>query len=77
MHFKEGIIIDSSALKHLKNPAIVQQIAQQEPLFWRNPHYNEPDNQVPFRQSDIFDAVARWDRFAPYLAQVFPDTAAK
>ena len=76
LHFKEGIIIDSSALKHLKNPAIVQQIAQQEPLFWRNPHYNEPDNQVPFRQSDIFDAVARWDRFAPYLAQVFPETAA-
>ncbi|HEY4400371.1 MAG TPA: D-serine ammonia-lyase [Lactobacillaceae bacterium] len=53
----------------------IEDLANYNPLFWQNPHYGERAD-LPFSQADIFDAVARWQRFAPYLAQAFPETTA-
>lgn len=56
-----------------KHPQINQLISQ-EPIFWQNPDYGQLA-ELPFSKADIFDAVARWERFAPYLERVFPETA--
>ncbi len=41
----------------------------EKPRLWPvKPH-------CPFSKADIFDAVARWDRFAPYIEAAFPETA--
>lgn len=56
-----------------KHPQINQLISQ-EPIFWQNPDYGQRA-ELPFSKADIFDAVARWERFAPYLERVFPETA--
>ena len=56
-----------------KHPQISQLISQ-EPIFWQNPDYGQRA-ELPFSKADIFDAVARWERFAPYLERVFPETA--
>lgn len=57
-----------------KHPQI-KDLINQQPIFWRNPDYAQKA-ELPFSKADIFDAVARLDRFAPYLAKVFPETAA-
>lgn len=50
--------------------------AKETPTFWANPHYGQPRVDSALRVEDVFDAEARWHRFAPYLAEVFPETAA-
>lgn len=57
-----------------KHPQI-KDLINQQPIFWRNPDYAQKA-ELPFSKADIFDAIARLDRFAPYLARVFPETAA-
>lgn len=57
-----------------KHPQI-KDLINQQPIFWRNPDYAQKA-ELPFSKADIFDAVACLDRFAPYLAKVFPETAA-
>lgn len=53
----------------------IKDLINQQPIFWRNPDYDQKA-ELPFSKADIFDAVARLDRFASYLAKVFPETAA-
>ncbi|WP_439425363.1 D-serine ammonia-lyase [Oenococcus alcoholitolerans] len=55
--------------------AQIKDLMEEKPIFWRNPDYGKTA-ELPFSKADIFDAVARWDRFAPYIAEVFPETAA-
>lgn len=38
-------------------------------------NYIQTDPHLPFTSEYIFDAVARWEHFAPYLAVVSPETA--
>lgn len=52
----------------------IKQLISRTPIFWQNPDYGQSAN-LPFSKADIFDAVARWERFAPYLALAFPETA--
>ena len=54
---------------------MIKHLKEYQPLFWRNPDYGQADPHLPFTSEYIFDAVARWERFAPYLAVVFPETA--
>ncbi|MGK4018194.1 D-serine ammonia-lyase [Weissella paramesenteroides] len=51
----------------------IKDLITEQPTFWRNPDYALKAD-LPFSKADIFDAVARLDRFAPYLAKVFPET---
>ncbi|GLB47476.1 putative D-serine dehydratase [Philodulcilactobacillus myokoensis] len=52
----------------------VDQLRKMQPIFWRNPDYGKPDPELKLTKADIFDAVDRWNRFAPYLEKVFPET---
>lgn len=53
----------------------IKDLINQQPIFWHNPDYAQKA-ELPFSKADIFDAVARLERFAPYLAKTFPATAA-
>lgn len=49
-----------------------------EEVFWINPglrSFEEAAGGMPLSMGDIEDAAARLERFAPYLAKVFPETA--
>lgn len=58
---------------NLTNP-FVESMKRYDKIYWRNPDFGEKAD-LNFTQAEIFDAAARWDRFAPYLAEVFPETA--
>ena len=53
----------------------IQDLITAKPTFWRNPDYSQTAD-LQFSKADILDATARLEHFAPYLAKVFPETAA-
>lgn len=56
-----------------------KQLAAAEPLLWCNPDkrpFATVRERLPLTRADIDAASARLQRFAPFLAQVFPQTAA-
>ena len=55
------------------NPIISDMVDGKE-VFWINPKSGSKDN-IPFSIADIEDAQARLERFAPYIAKAFPETA--
>ncbi len=52
----------------------VADMSQYREIFWLNPDSGKPSDAV-FTEADIDDAEARLERFAPYIARVFPETA--
>lgn len=52
----------------------VKEMMAKKPIFWKNPDYGKSAD-LPFSKEEIFDAVARWDRFAPFIEAAFPETA--
>ena len=57
----------------VSNPVVADMSAYKE-VFWLNPGAGEPAS-LPFGMDDINDAEARLARFAPYIANAFPETA--
>ncbi|AHA05781.1 D-serine ammonia-lyase [Pediococcus pentosaceus] len=64
-------MIDVDALSK-KYPAIKQMQAY-EPIFWKNLNYKK-EAELPVGVEHIFDAEARFQRFAPYFEVAFPGT---
>ncbi|MDO5090356.1 MAG: D-serine ammonia-lyase [Cardiobacteriaceae bacterium] len=57
---------------------LIDALAAAKPLCWHNPHlapFAEARADIPFSEHDISAAHLLLQRFAPYLAQVFPQTA--
>ena len=55
----------------------IRLLAEGRPLHWNNPRMLAPDLAIAgsgFGAADVEDARARLERFAPYLARVFPET---
>ncbi len=62
------------------NDPIIRQLRAAEPLLWHNPHaapFAQAQADIDLTAADLAAAEARLQRFAPYLAEVFPDTAAQ
>lgn len=65
------------ALNHNK---VVQQLSTQTPLFWHNPQRlpaSEGLKRVGFTLADVQDAAERLQRFAPLIADAFPESRAR
>lgn len=63
---------------YCRKTPIVRQLMSQEETIWINPDklsFSEASSGCPLTMSDIEDAAARLERFAPYLSRVFPETA--
>ncbi|MFM2480880.1 D-serine ammonia-lyase [Celerinatantimonas sp. YJH-8] len=59
--------------------ALLEQLQNYIPTWWLNPkqdHSAEMFRSLPLNAQDIAQASARLKRFAPYIAQVFPQTQA-
>lgn len=54
--------------------SLYSKIKSGEPVFWRNPELSE-NPEFSFTADDIKDAEERMERFAPWIAQRFPETA--
>lgn len=62
---------------YISTPVVQSLIALQE-ITWVNPkkvRFDEVQSKLSLQMSDMLDASDRLSRFAPYLAQVFPETA--
>ncbi|MBQ6508605.1 MAG: D-serine ammonia-lyase [Flexilinea sp.] len=56
------------------DPTLFSAVRAGEPVFWRNPDLTSRP-EFTFTAEDIEDAEARLQRFAPWIAQRFPETA--
>lgn len=56
----------------IKYPQILS-LQSYQPLLWANPHPNCGEN-LQFSTADIEEAKARLERFAPFIAETFPET---
>jgi len=57
---------------------LIKQLQQLEEISWFNPNITSLETALPYvglDKHDIKDASDRLNRFAPYLAQAFPETA--
>jgi D-serine dehydratase len=62
-------------LSALLDPAFLAGLSAQDETLWIPPQSPPTEARALFGQDDIAQASARLQRFAPYLAQVFPETA--
>lgn len=55
---------------------LLDNIIQLEPIVWLNPNLQKMNeiSSLPVTKSDMENAAELWQRFAPYLAKVFPET---
>lgn len=77
--------MDTSALKHWLKEAdagtdpVISALKQGAETLWLNPSrvpFLDARDQLPLQFADIEDAAARLQRFAPFFAKAFPETAA-
>ncbi|ALO33805.1 D-serine dehydratase [Colwellia sp. MT41] len=60
----------------IKNFPLLEKLNRQRELTWINPLLSPSGNEkLTLQRADIEQAAARLQRFAPYIAQVFPETA--
>ncbi len=59
--------------------ALLEELCDYKEIFWENPLYENvskmPSN-ISLTESDVFDAIERLERFAPYIEKTFPETKA-
>ncbi|CAM3949228.1 D-serine ammonia-lyase [Mesobacillus zeae] len=57
------------------NP-LIEKLVQTKEVFWVNPKYqtSQTDVKLPLNEENVKDAEERLQRFAPYIAKVFPET---
>lgn len=64
--------------KLISNFPLVRDLVGLKEVVWFNPKVTTTDQGLPYvglTQDDVIDAQARLQRFAPYLAKAFPETA--
>lgn len=66
-------------INKLKNDyPLVRDLVDLKEVVWFNPNVTSTDQGLPYvglTQNDVMDALARLQRFAPYLMKAFPETA--
>lgn len=70
--------LDDKTLDQLiqKHP-LIKELVETTPVFWSNPAlvpFEAAQEQIGVTERDVRDAEARLNRFAPYIAKVFPET---
>ena len=77
VQMKTKVFNGKSVQQWIEKHPLLEEIIQTEEVFWTNPEYASKDKGAASAVKDIQDAVKRLDRFAPYIAKVFPETAEK
>lgn len=73
------MVLDTQGINDLKREfPLLEQLQKTQPLLWLNPKLSDfaaVSAHLPLAPRDVADASARLNRFAPYLAEVFPETS--
>lgn len=61
----------------IKQYPLLQDIVSLKPVFWQNPKQQKMEElpTLPLSLADMQEAEALWNRFAPFIAKAFPETA--
>src|SRR5699024_448957 len=56
---------------------MLQEIIDKKPVLWLNPKLKKMSDMpnAPLKKKDMEEAAKLWERFAPLLEKVFPETA--
>lgn len=62
--------------KWIQQYPLLDKIIKLQPLTWLNPHQKKMSEitSLPVNKHDMLEAEKLWERFAPFLAKVFPET---
>jgi D-serine dehydratase len=62
--------------KWINKYPLLSKITELEPVVWLNPNRNSVNNlsSLPITKQDMENAAQLWERFAPFLANEFPET---
>lgn len=71
---EEQRIADRSLAEWIMDYPLLQEIIGMKEVFWTNPDYGIKRKET-LQKEDIIDAEERLQRFAPYIALAFPETA--
>lgn len=69
--------LTEAQLRQLQENPVIQQMMLGQPIHWNNGDLLVPDEAIAvsgFSRRDVEEARDRLERFAPYLAAVFPET---
>lgn len=69
----------TETLNSLQQDAVLNQLRSATPVFWQNTKmasFKDAAADVGLTQADVDAAMARLQRFAPYIQKVFPETQA-
>lgn len=69
----------TETLNSLQQDAVLNQLRSATPMFWQNTKlapFKDAAADVGLTQADVDAAMARLQRFAPYIQKVFPETQA-
>lgn len=64
--------------KYILQYPLLQQVMKKEEVLWVNPLVENTESalgKLTIHEGDVQDAANRLERFAPYIARVFPETA--
>lgn len=61
----------------IKESPLLQEVIDKKPVLWLNPKLKKMSNMpnTPLKKKDMEEAAELWERFAPLLEKVFPETA--
>ncbi|KJR46572.1 D-serine dehydratase [Desulfosporosinus sp. I2] len=74
MEMNTNVIAGKSLLEWKSEYPIIDDLMFTHEVFWTNPNYKSSKNPVPIQEKEIHEAKERLIRFAPYIAQAFPET---
>jgi len=73
------MILDKSLEEWTKAYPLLKDLTSLKEVFWTNPKqtsFNDAMKKISLNEADVKDAEDRLDRFASYIAKVFPETQA-
>ncbi|QZY56380.1 D-serine ammonia-lyase [Crassaminicella profunda] len=74
------MILGKSIEQWKKDYPLLNKLIETEEVFWTNPKhgkFQEAIENISLNEEDVKDAEERLERFAPYIAKVFPETKEK
>ncbi|WP_347709284.1 D-serine ammonia-lyase [Bacillus sp. FJAT-47783] len=73
----EKTIVGKTLTEWKEKYPLLEKLMKTEEVFWANPKYESFEQaiqQINLTEEDVKDAALRLERFAPYIAKVFPET---
>jgi len=71
------MILGKSIERWQQEYPLLTEMMNTKEVFWTNPNYkdfNDAISKISLTEEDVLDAEERFQRFAPYIAKVFPET---